>query len=73
MLHSLYNICDCKKTLVLLPAVVFMNYMIFGLKQSFGPLSQAEGRLVFAQREICSLPVSFRKKNKMNLNVSLRV
>lgn len=64
VLHSLY-ICDHKKIFVLLPAEDFMNNMIFDLKQSFGPLSQAKGRLL-SQREIWYFTplVSFRgKKN----------
>lgn len=62
MLHSLY-ICDHKKIFVLLPAEDFMNNMIFDLKQSFGPLSQAKGRLL-SQREIWYFTplVSFRGK-----------
>lgn len=41
-----------------------MNYMIFDLKQSFGPLSQAEGRLAFTQREIhYSTSILQEKKN----------
>lgn len=68
-LWSFYNACDSKKIFVLFPALVFTSWMIIDVKQSFGLLSRAEGRLAFTQRGLLhsTLIFSEEKKKKVSL------